>query len=66
MKKAILDSKWYWYVSLVWVFYIHQMSKWCFEPESYSERVSRSILTDMLMFPTIIFTLAIIIYFKYF
>lgn len=60
MLKAIKDSKWYWWIPIIWLFCIHKMSKWIFEPDSYVERTYRGLLVELLMFPTLFIILLVI------
>ena len=56
MRKAILDSKWYWYLPLIWIYCIPQMSRWTLSGQDELERGWRMILTEFLMFPSVLVT----------
>lgn len=61
MKKAIKDSKWYWWIPIVYVFYMFEMSVWVFDDsKSIKERQYRQLLTQLLMFPSIFIIIGII------
>lgn len=61
MRKAIKESRWFWYIPVIWLFCIPEMSKWALSAEQEIDRGWRIILIDFLMFPTIIALLILII-----
>lgn len=60
MRKAIKDSKWYWWIPLVYFIFLFKISKWTFEPDSIQERADRGTLCDFLMLPSLIIIIIII------
>ena len=54
MIKAILASKWYWYIPIFSLIYIHAMSKWVFEADKEIDRGWRMIVVDFSIFPHVI------------
>lgn len=64
MKKAIKDSKWYWWIPIVYVFYIGEIIDWTFESDDVEERNNRHNLATLLIYPNIFVTIGIILYFE--
>lgn len=64
MRKAIKDSKWYWYISLLWLYFLPTMSKWTLEEKDGLESGWRLFLIEILMFPTIITGFLIVFYIR--
>lgn len=51
--QAARQSRWYWWLPVVWIFCIPQMSRWTFDSNEYLVRAWRSNLVILLMFPTL-------------
>jgi hypothetical protein len=51
MKKTIYSSKWYWYIPLVSLFFLHEISIWILEPDDMSLRSNRINLLLFTIFP---------------
>ena len=62
MKKALRDSKWYWYVPFIFLFCLGNITNWIFNPRTRSERHHRYTLSISLVFPTIIISFFILKY----
>jgi hypothetical protein len=54
------DSKWYWWLPIIWIYYIPTMSRWALSAETKLERQWRMVLTLYLMFPSILIIIYII------
>lgn len=60
MIKAIKDSKWYWWIPVVYFIFLLDICKWTLEPDLIQERANRSLLSEILMLPSFITTIIII------
>lgn len=66
MIKAFLDSKWYWYIPIISMYFLSQMSRWGFEPETVEERNYRSIIIDLTIPLHVFGIIFLLFYFKIF
>ena len=51
MKKTIYSSKWYWYIPLISLFFLHEISIWILESEDTSLRSHKINLLLYIIFP---------------
>jgi hypothetical protein len=49
MKKALLQSKWWWYIPIFSLFFIEQQSAWVLEAEDEKHNYFRNILVTLLL-----------------
>lgn len=65
-RKAIRDSKWWFFIPFAGLVKINDMTKWIFEPDTYIERGNRFLLTWCLTLIDVIIFVMIIGKFKLF
>lgn len=51
MKKTIYSSKWYWYLPLVSLFFLHEISIWILESSDYSVRSAKINVLLFIIYP---------------
>lgn len=62
MKKALLASKWWFYIPIASLFFIPEMSKWVLSGETSNDIGWRDIIIGFLMIFQAFFVVVIIIY----
>ena len=63
MIKAISQSKWYWYIPIVSIFFLKQMSSWIFAEKDESLRGWKLIVVDMTIPLHVISIIFLLLYF---
>jgi hypothetical protein len=63
MKKAFKDSKWYWYIPILWFYFLPQISRWMLNGENLNERAFRLVVTEILILPNVFVIIGIIMHF---
>ena len=63
MWKLLKQTKWYWYLPIISLFFIHKMSIWVFEGEDAIERGWRDIIILFLIIPNSFYVLFLILFF---
>ena len=64
MKKAFLDSKWWFYIPIISLFFIPKMSNWVFDGKTTLECQWRDIIITFSLFIHTITCIGILMYFK--
>jgi len=63
MKKAILESKWWFYIPIISLLFLNKISKWVLDGETFNDRCYRDILMSCAVFIHVIPIYGIITYF---
>jgi hypothetical protein len=63
MKKALLASKWWFYIPIISLFFIPKMSKWVFSGKTSNDMGWRDIVVAFSMIFHAFFAVGIIMYF---
>lgn len=61
MKRAFKESKWYWYIPIISMFWIKQMAEWILNGENEAERSNRYVVIMYSFYPIQTFGIMLIV-----